>query len=122
MKAIAVIPGQPNSIHLRDVRKPSISGAENGREILVRMLQVGVDGTDKGINAAEYGQAPAGDDYLIIGHESFGVVEEIGPGADRTRSTREDISILIPAAGKGETRRKCAGICNPSMVTLAGRS
>jgi glucose 1-dehydrogenase len=82
MKAIAVIPGQPNSIHLRDVRKPSISEAENGRGILVRVLQVGVDGTDKEINAAEYGQAPAGDDYLIIGHESFGVVEEIGPGAD----------------------------------------
>ncbi len=38
-----------------------------------------MDGTDKEINAGEYGEAPAGDDYLILGHESFGVVEEVGP-------------------------------------------
>src|SRR5206468_11967048 len=31
------------------------------------------------INAAEYGAAPAGDDYLIMGHESFGRVQEVGP-------------------------------------------
>jgi threonine dehydrogenase-like Zn-dependent dehydrogenase len=82
MKAIAVLPGQANSIHLREVGKPSISDGDNERGILVRVLQVGVDGTDKEINAAEYGRAPAGDNYLIIGHESFGIVEETGPGAD----------------------------------------
>src|SRR5204863_6066705 len=26
-----------------------------------------------------YGAAPEGDDFLIIGHENFGVVEEVGP-------------------------------------------
>jgi glucose 1-dehydrogenase len=30
------------------------------------------------INNAEYGAAPAGDDVLVIGHEGFGVVEEVG--------------------------------------------
>jgi threonine dehydrogenase-like Zn-dependent dehydrogenase len=40
---------------------------------------VGVDGTDKEINAAEYGAAPAGDEFLILGHESFGRVEAVGP-------------------------------------------
>jgi D-arabinose 1-dehydrogenase-like Zn-dependent alcohol dehydrogenase len=35
-------------------------------------------GTDKEINAAEYGAAPDGDDYLIIGHECFGRVEAVG--------------------------------------------
>jgi threonine dehydrogenase-like Zn-dependent dehydrogenase len=38
-----------------------------------------VDGTDKEINAAEYGAAPPGFDYLITGHESFGRVAEVGP-------------------------------------------
>lgn len=47
--------------------------------MLVRVLRVGVDGTDKEINAAEYGMAPPGDDYLILGHESFGVVEAVAP-------------------------------------------
>jgi threonine dehydrogenase-like Zn-dependent dehydrogenase len=46
---------------------------------LVKVLRVGVDGTDKEINAAEYGAAPEGYDYLITGHESFGIVEEVGP-------------------------------------------
>lgn len=79
MKAIAVTPGKPNSMHLREVPKPKISDIPNGRGVLVKVLRVGVDGTDKEINAAEYGAAPPGYDYLITGHESFGIVEEVGP-------------------------------------------
>jgi threonine dehydrogenase-like Zn-dependent dehydrogenase len=79
MQAIAVIPGEPNSIHLREVPTPSVAEVPDGRGVLVRVLRVGVDGTDKEINAAEYGGAPAGDDFLILGHESFGVVEAVGP-------------------------------------------
>ena len=44
----------------------------------MKVLRVGVDGTDKEINAAEYGQAPPGSDFLVIGHESFGRVEAVG--------------------------------------------
>src|ERR671934_241488 len=84
MKAIAVTPGKPNSIHLEEVPKPSLDAIPQGRGVLVRVLRVGVDGTDKEINAAEYGAAPEGDDYLIIGHENFGVVEEVGPNVPDT--------------------------------------
>jgi len=80
MKAIAVIPGQPGSVHMREVPRPSVDDVPGGRGVLVRVLRVGVDGTDKEINAAEYGAAPAGDDYLILGHESFGRVEQVGGG------------------------------------------
>lgn len=79
VKAIAVIPGKPNTIHLREVLKPRVEDIPNGRGVLIKILRVGVDGTDKEINAAEYGAAPGGDDYLIIGHESFGRVESVGP-------------------------------------------
>ena len=78
MKAIAVIPGKPNSIHLREVPKPRVEEVPDGRGVLVKVLRVGVDGTDKEINAAEYGAAPPGNDYLILGHESFGRVEAVG--------------------------------------------
>jgi len=78
MKAIAVTPGKPNTMHLREVSKPKVSDVPNGRGVLVKVLRVGVDGTDKEINAAEYGAAPTGYDYLITGHESFGIVEEVG--------------------------------------------
>src|SRR5438046_405485 len=84
MKAVAVHPGKPDSIHLEDVPKPSVGEVPEGRGVLVRVLRVGVDDTDKEINAAEYGAAPPGHDFLIIGHENFGVVEEVGPNVPDT--------------------------------------
>ena len=79
MKAIAVFPGTPGSAHLATLDRPGLTDVPGGRGVLVQVLCVGVDGTDKEINAAEYGGAPSGDDYLILGHESFGVVEAICP-------------------------------------------
>ena len=61
MRAVAVTPGTPNSIHLREVPKPSLHDVPDGRGVLVRVLRVGVDGTDKEINLAEYGAAPDGE-------------------------------------------------------------
>lgn len=78
MKAIAVTPGKPDSVHLAEMPRPSVEEIPNGRGVLVRVLRVGVDGTDKEINAAEYGRAPEGFDFLVIGHESFGQVEAAG--------------------------------------------
>ncbi len=84
MKAIAVHPGTPNSIHLREIPEPSVTDVSDGRGVKVKVLRVGVDGTDKEINAAEYGAAPPGDDYLVTGHESFGQVVEVGPNVPST--------------------------------------
>ncbi|OLE38046.1 MAG: glucose dehydrogenase [Candidatus Rokubacteria bacterium 13_1_20CM_2_70_7] len=80
MKAIAVFPGKPDSVHLADLPKPSVDDVPGGRGVLVRILRVGEDGTDKEINAAEYGAAPDGYDFLVLGHEGFGQVEAVGPG------------------------------------------
>ncbi len=85
MKAIAVIPGKPSSIHLRQVAKPDLEVVPDGRGVLVQVLRVGVDGTDKEINAAEYGAPPPGDDYLILGHESFGRIEAVGPNVSELK-------------------------------------
>ena len=78
MKAIAVRPPTPNSVHLVDVPAPTLEGAMAERGVLVRTLQVGVDATDSEINQGEYGQPPEGDEHLVIGHEVFGQVEAIG--------------------------------------------
>ena len=78
MKAIAVRPGTPNSVHERDVPMPSIDKIPDGKGILVKVLKVGVDATDREINDALYGNPPPGDDYLVLGHESFGIVKEVG--------------------------------------------
>lgn len=84
MKAIAVYPGKANSMHLENIAQPHVTDIPNGRGVLVKVLRVGVDGTDKEINAAEYGQAPEGDTFLITGHENFGRVVEVGQNVPST--------------------------------------
>ncbi len=98
VKAVAVIPGKPNTIHLREVPKPKVGDVPGGLGVLIRILRVGVDGTDKEINAAEYGAAPAGDDYLIIGHESFGRVEAVGPNVTEFK-TGDYVTLTVRRPG-----------------------
>ena len=85
MKAVAVTPGTPNSVHFRDIEKPRLDQVAGGLGVLVKVLKVGVDATDREINEAQYGNAPNGDDFLVIGHESFGIVEAVGPKVKRVK-------------------------------------
>jgi threonine dehydrogenase-like Zn-dependent dehydrogenase len=93
MKAVAVLPGKPNSVHLRDLPVPKLTDqphphvcrVPDGRGVLVKVLQVGVDATDREINEALYGNAPPGGDHLVIGHESFGQVLEVGDKVTEVR-------------------------------------
>ncbi|PWI47067.1 glucose dehydrogenase [Candidatus Heimdallarchaeota archaeon B3_Heim] len=77
MKAIAVIPKKKGSLQLIDQDKPSIDQIQDHRGVLIRVLQCGVDGTDKEIVEANYGNPPLGDDHLILGHECLGIVEKV---------------------------------------------
>jgi glucose 1-dehydrogenase len=63
---------------------PRLLDAPGGRGVLVELLRVGVDGTDREIIDALYGAAPRGDDFLIIGHEGFGRVVAVGPNVPDT--------------------------------------
>ncbi|MGH9820748.1 MAG: alcohol dehydrogenase catalytic domain-containing protein, partial [Pyrinomonadaceae bacterium] len=78
MKAVAVTPMQANSAHLVEMNKPSVADITDGRGVLVEVLRVGACGTDREINSGQYGVAPQGFDYLVLGHENFGRVAEIG--------------------------------------------
>lgn len=79
MKAVGVFPGKSKSAHLTEIPEPELADVPDGRGVLVRILRVGLDGTDHEINAGEYGAPPDEFDYLVLGHESLGVVEEVGP-------------------------------------------
>ena len=72
MRAITVHPPNPNSIELRDVPEPA---PEHGA-LLVEAIALGVCGTDREIIAGEYGEAPADNERLILGHESLGRVRD----------------------------------------------
>lgn len=95
MKALTVIPRTPHSAAVRDgIPEPAITG---DRSVKVRVLRVGLDGTDKEINAGEYGAPPPGDDYLILGHEGFGVVSEVGAGVNELKPGDYVVSIVRQA-------------------------
>lgn len=78
MKAIAVFPGT-RELKLIGCDEPHISEPTH---VGLRMLDVGICGTDKEICSFEYGTPPKDSDYLIIGHESLGEVIETGPMVD----------------------------------------
>ncbi|MPZ22685.1 MAG: alcohol dehydrogenase catalytic domain-containing protein [Dehalococcoidia bacterium] len=79
MKALALYPGKPNSLHIENIPNPTLADVPDGNGVLVEMLAVGGCGTDLDINAGEYGRAPRGSDFLVIGHENLGRVIETGP-------------------------------------------
>lgn len=105
MKALAVNPKVKGSLKVMDVPKP-VPGPS---EALVRVVRVGLDGTDKEVGNALYGEAPKGSDYLIIGHESFGIVEEVGakvssvkPGDHVVATVRRPDGCMNCAAGESD--------------------
>ncbi|MEQ8789726.1 MAG: glucose 1-dehydrogenase [Pirellulaceae bacterium] len=85
MKAIAVRPGIADSVHLAELPRPRLEDIPDGRGVMVKVLKVGVDATDREINDALYGAAPPGFDFLTLGHESFGIVTEVGPKVRRVK-------------------------------------
>ena len=79
MKALGITPRQAHTARLVDLPMPTLDEIPDGRGVLVKVLQVGVDGTDKELHLGEYGDAPPGYDFLVPGHESLGQVVEVGP-------------------------------------------
>ena len=74
MKAIVVRPGEKDSIHMRDMPDPAMSPDH----VAVKMLRVGLCGTDAEINHGLYGKPPDGDEFLILGHENLGQIVDVG--------------------------------------------
>ncbi|MGC3989540.1 MAG: glucose 1-dehydrogenase [Chthoniobacteraceae bacterium] len=75
MKALAVFPGTNEIRVIEDHPEPHLATAT---QVKLRMLDVGICGTDKEICHFDYGTPPAGSPYLVLGHESLGEVVEVG--------------------------------------------
>jgi threonine dehydrogenase-like Zn-dependent dehydrogenase len=95
MRAVAVFPGT-REVKLIEQDEPAITGPT---DVKVRILEVGICGTDKEICAFEYGTPPAGSDYLVLGHEALGEVVEVGPAVEGLRAG----DLVVPMV-----RRPCA--------------
>ena len=103
MRAVAVRPGTPNSLHIRnDVPEP----VPKPYEAVVRVHSAGFCATDLDLHQGLIGRAPEGSDYLVIGHENLGVVEHAPPGA-KVKPGDLVISTL---------RRACGDYCRPCLT------
>ncbi|HUZ46376.1 MAG TPA: glucose 1-dehydrogenase [Terriglobia bacterium] len=74
MKAIAITPGT-KEVHIVERPEPELTAPD---EIKLRVLRVGICGTDREEASGGRADAPPGQKELVIGHEMFGQVVEAG--------------------------------------------
>ncbi len=74
MKAVSIFP-RTQTFKILEHEAPRLSQPD---QVMLRMLDIGICGTDREICSFEYGTPPEGHDYLVIGHESLAQVEEVG--------------------------------------------
>lgn len=98
MKAISVVPGT-KTVRLVDRPEPSISAPD---EIKVRVLRVGICGTDREEAAGGRAQAPPSHKDLVLGHEMLGQVVETGRDVKQIESG--DYAVFTVRRGCGKCR------------------
>lgn len=74
MRAVSALPATAR-LDLLDVAEPEPASPHDVR---LRVLDVGICGTDREIAAFEYGTPPEGDEHLIVGHECLAEVVDVG--------------------------------------------
>ncbi len=79
--AIAIHPGQANSLHLTEIPRDEPGPGE----VLVRVRQVGICGTDRELIHGSFGTAPAGADIAGARSRDAGRGRSRGPGCVRLR-------------------------------------
>ncbi len=102
MKAVALTPGT-RTIRLIDRPEPAVLSPD---DVKVRILRVGICGTDREEASGGRAMAPTGRNELVIGHEMFGQVVETGRSVTRVKPG--DLAVFT-------VRRGC-GACLPCLM------
>jgi glucose 1-dehydrogenase len=79
MLALVTEPGVAHSTRVEEVAPVDVREGE----VRVRILEIGVCGTDREISHGLFGAAPEGESMLVLGHEALGVVIDDGHGFSR---------------------------------------
>jgi glucose 1-dehydrogenase len=78
MRGIALDKTSGKPVLKEDLPEPALNSPD---QLLIRVLEVGICGTDRALVRGEGGEPPPGDDYLVLGHEMLGEVISIGDAA-----------------------------------------
>jgi threonine dehydrogenase-like Zn-dependent dehydrogenase len=79
MLALVTRPGEADSTRVAELDE----GHAAAGQVPIRVLEVGVCGTDREISQGLFGTAPEDDPTLVLGHELLGLVERDGEGFSR---------------------------------------
>ncbi|MEE8194513.1 MAG: alcohol dehydrogenase catalytic domain-containing protein [Dehalococcoidales bacterium] len=101
MIAVGMLRGKPG-VHVLEVPRPEIKQPD---EVLLRVKEVGVDGTDLNMLGHNLQDIAPGRNEIVIGHEMVGVVEAVGSGVESLATG--DVVVMT-------VRRGC-GICPPCL-------
>ncbi len=74
MEALGLIANK-EGIQKFEVEKPSITAAN---QVLIKTITAAIDGTDRAIVKYNLFDPPAGEEFMILGHEAVGRVVEVG--------------------------------------------
>ena len=99
MRAVAVFPG---TREVRLIERPGPSRV-TGDQVLLKVLEVGICGTDREIGAFEYGTPPPGADHLVPGHEALAEVMETGPDVTLVRKG----DLVVPTVRRPCPHARC---------------
>ncbi len=105
-------------VHEFDVGMPAIKEPD---EVLVRIKEVGLDGTDFNMVRLSLQDIAEGHDRIIIGHEGVGVVQAVGPGVKSV--TPGDVVVLTVRRGCGQCepcRHMQSDMCLTGLYTERG--
>lgn len=97
--AVVVTPGKADSARVQTVNIPQ----QEQDALLLRVLRVGICGTDAEICRGLYGKPPDGHEELVLGHESLVRVERATPGG---KWAKGQLGVVI-------VRRPCPEGCPP---------
>ncbi len=99
MRAVAVF---PKTREVRLVEEPDPAPL-TGSQVLLRVLEVGICGTDREIGAFAYGEPPAGSDHLVLGHEALAEVADTGPAVTLVRKG----DLVVPTVRRPCPHKRC---------------
>jgi glucose 1-dehydrogenase len=100
MRALIVNPGQ-KTVRIEERAPPR---NPQNTEVLLRILEVGICGTDREICAFEYGMPPAGAEEFVLGHEALAEVVAFGPDV----MSVEIGQLVVPTVRRACSSPRCA--------------
>ncbi|MBI4302742.1 MAG: alcohol dehydrogenase catalytic domain-containing protein [Chloroflexi bacterium] len=101
MLAVGMLRGKPG-VHSFEVPMPEIKRPD---EVLIRMKEIGLDGTDFNIVRYNLQDIAEGRNEIVLGHEGVGVVEEVG----------SEVKSLAPGDIVAITVRRGCEECQPCL-------